>query len=81
MDLIWTLLIGLIAGRLAGHIMKGKGLGMVGDLLLGVVGSLAGGFLFGLLGLYSSGGLIGRLVVSTVGAAALLWIARKLNGR
>jgi uncharacterized membrane protein YeaQ/YmgE (transglycosylase-associated protein family) len=72
-SLIYFLLIGLLAGWLAGKFMKGSGFGLVGNLLIGIVGAVLGGFLFGLLGLVSYG-LIGSLVTATVGAVVLLYI-------
>jgi uncharacterized membrane protein YeaQ/YmgE (transglycosylase-associated protein family) len=71
--LISFLLIGLLAGWIAGNLMKGGGFGLVGNLVVGVVGAFLGGFLFGLLGL-SSGGFIGALVTATAGAVALLFL-------
>jgi uncharacterized membrane protein YeaQ/YmgE (transglycosylase-associated protein family) len=71
--LIFTLVIGALAGWLAGKIMKGKGFGVLGNIVVGVVGAVLGGFLFGLLGV-SAGGMIGSLVTATVGAIVLLWI-------
>ncbi len=78
MWLIWTILIGIIAGWLAGHLVKGRGMGIGIDLLVGIVGSVLGGFVFGLLGL-AAYGLIGRLVMSVVGAVILLLIVRALK--
>ena len=75
MSLLWFLLIGLLAGWLAGQIMKGGGYGMVGDLVVGVVGALVGGSLFGALGI-SAGGLLGSLITATVGAVVLIWLLR-----
>ncbi len=48
-----VIVIGMLAGWLAGQIMKAKGFGLLGDLIIGVIGSLLGGFLFGRLGLYA----------------------------
>jgi uncharacterized membrane protein YeaQ/YmgE (transglycosylase-associated protein family) len=76
---VWFLLIGLIAGWLAGQIMKGSGFGLIGDLIVGVIGALLGGFLFGLFGLVAFG-LIGSLVTATVGAIVLLFLLRKIRG-
>jgi uncharacterized membrane protein YeaQ/YmgE (transglycosylase-associated protein family) len=73
MNFVWFLLIGLIAGWLAGQIMKGRGFGVVGNLVVGVIGAVLGGFLFGLLG-FTSGGLIGSLITALVGAIVLLAI-------
>jgi len=78
MWLIWTILIGIIAGWLAGQLVKGHGMGVLVDLLVGIVGSMLGGFLFGLLGL-AAYGLIGRLVMATVGAIVLLLLVRALK--
>jgi len=75
MYIIWTLLIGLVAGWLAGLITKGKDFGLVGNLIVGVIGALLGSFVFGLLGI-SAWGLIGRLVIATAGAVLLLYLIR-----
>ncbi len=78
MYLVWQIVIGILAGFLAGKIMRGRGYGLLIDLLLGIVGSMLGGMVFGLLGLYSSG-IIGQLVVATVGAVLLIVIVRSLR--
>ena len=57
--------------------MRGKGYGIVIDLLLGLVGSVVGGFVFGLLGLHGYG-LVGQLVTATAGAIMLIWVVRRL---
>ena len=76
--LLWVIIIGILAGWIAGKIMHGKGFGLLGDLVVGVVGSLLGSFIFGLLGL-GAYGLIGRLVVAVVGAVILLWLIRLIK--
>ena len=78
MHLLWFLVIGLVAGWLAGHLMKGGGYGLIGDLVLGVVGAFVGGWLFGALGIHA-GGLIGSLVTATVGAVVLLFLIRLIK--
>ncbi len=78
MYLIWQIVIGILAGFLAGTIMRGRGYGVLVDLFLGILGSVLGGFLFSLLGLYATG-LVGRLVVATAGAVFLIFVARKLK--
>ena len=78
MYLIWQIVIGILAGFLAGKIMRGRGYGLLVDLLLGIAGSILGGMVFGFLGLYSSG-TIGQLVVATAGAALLIFIVRKIR--
>jgi len=79
-DLLWFLLIGVAAGWLAGQLMGSGGTGLVGDLIVGVIGSILGGLLFGLLGLEETG-LVGRLVTATVGSVALIAGLRALNRR
>jgi uncharacterized membrane protein YeaQ/YmgE (transglycosylase-associated protein family) len=78
MWLIWTIVIGILAGWLAGQIVKGRGMGLVVDLIVGIIGSLLGGFVFGLLGL-AAYGLIGRLVMAVVGAVLLLLLVRVIK--
>ena len=79
MNNVWFLIIGLIAGWLAGTLVKGGGFGLVGDLIVGVVGAFLGGFLFSTLGVSAGGGLIGSLVVATIGAVVLLFLIRLIN--
>jgi len=78
MYLLWQIAIGILAGWLAGKIMRGQGFGVLVDLLLGIVGSVVGGFVFGLLGLHAYG-LIGSIVVATAGALMLLYLVRQLK--
>ncbi len=77
-SLIWFLLIGLIAGWLAGKVMRGGGFGIVGDMIVGVIGALIGGWLFGVLGI-GVGGLIGAIITAFVGAVILVAILRALR--
>lgn len=76
MHLLWFIIIGLAAGWLAGKIMKGKGFGLVGDIVVGVIGALIGGFLFRALGVSTDGGLLGSLIVAVIGAVVLLYVLR-----
>lgn len=80
MELLWIVLIGIVAGWLAGQIMKGRGFGWLGNLIVGVVGSLLGGFLFALLGL-AAYGLVGRLIMATFGAVVLLMLLSFVRSR
>jgi uncharacterized membrane protein YeaQ/YmgE (transglycosylase-associated protein family) len=73
--LLLFLVIGIVAGFLAGKIMKGSGFGLIGDLIIGVIGSFIGVWIFGLLGI-SSGGILGLLVAAIVGALLLLYVIR-----
>jgi uncharacterized membrane protein YeaQ/YmgE (transglycosylase-associated protein family) len=68
---IGWIIIGGIAGWLAGKLIKGGGFGIVVNVLLGIVGSVIGGWLFGLVGI-RTGGIIGSLASATVGAIVLL---------
>src|SRR5690606_2710901 len=78
MNLIWFLIIGGLAGWLAGLIMKGRGFGVLANIGIGIVGSFIGGFLFSLRNL-SAQGAVGRMVTATVGAVLLLAIVNKLK--
>ena len=79
MELVWFILVGLIAGWLAGLIVKGGGYGLVGDIVVGILGALLGGFLFGSLGGAVGGGLLGSIVVATLGAIILIAILRLIK--
>ena len=78
MSFIAWLIIGGLAGWIAGNIMRGGGFGILGNIGVGVVGALVRGFLFSLLGL-QAGGFIGSLVTATVGAVVLLWVISKVK--
>ena len=77
-NLIWFLLVGLIAGWLAGRVMRGGGFGVVGDMIVGIIGALLGGWLFGLLGIHA-GGLIGSIITAFVGAVVLIALLRVIR--
>lgn len=79
MEFLYFILIGALAGWLAGQVMKGGGYGLVMNIILGIVGGFLGGWLFGVLGLNTSGGLMGSLITSTVGAIVLIFLARLLK--
>jgi uncharacterized membrane protein YeaQ/YmgE (transglycosylase-associated protein family) len=73
--IIWFLVVGLIAGWLAGKIMKGSGYGVVGDLVVGILGAIIGGWVFGVLGI-AAWGLLGRIIMALAGALILLYLVR-----
>ena len=79
MDLLWFLVVGLVAGWLAGMLVKGGGFGFIGDLVVGVIGAILGGWLFSTLGASAGGGLLGSIIVATVGAVVLLFIVRVIK--
>ncbi len=79
-DLVYILFVGLIAGFLAGKIMKGKGFGLVGDLVVGVLGAMIGWWLFGMLGI-GRYGLLGSIILALIGALLLLYVVRIVKKR
>ena len=78
--LAW-LIVGPVAGWLAGQFMKGGGYGVVGDIVVGIIGAFVGGLLFSLLLPGSSAGLLGSIVVAFIGAVILIALIRALPGR
>jgi uncharacterized membrane protein YeaQ/YmgE (transglycosylase-associated protein family) len=79
MNFVWFLLVGLVAGWLAGVLVKGGGFGVVGDIVVGIVGALIGGWIFSALGATGGGGLLGSIIVATVGAVVLLVVVRYIK--
>lgn len=77
--MLWFLIIGIVAGWLAGMISRGSGFGLLGNLVTGVIGAMIGGVIFNLLGI-SAYGTVGSIVMSTVGAIILLWLVRAFTG-
>jgi uncharacterized membrane protein YeaQ/YmgE (transglycosylase-associated protein family) len=73
--IVW-LIIGALAGWLAGTLLKGGGFGLIGDIIVGIVGAVIGGWLSGLLGISIGSGLIASFITATIGAAILLFILR-----
>jgi len=71
MNWLWFIIIGLVAGFLAGAVVKGHGFGLVGNLIVGVIGAVLGGFIFGLLGIATTN-MFGALICAFVGAVVLL---------
>ena len=83
MNWLWFIIIGLVAGFLAGVVVKGRGFGMLGNLVVGVIGAVLGGWLFGVLNINISGipPLLINLIVAFVGAVVLLWLLRLVGGK
>src|SRR5580692_1193690 len=79
MSFLEWIVVGLIAGWLAGTVMKGGGYGILVDIILGILGGVLGGWLFGLLGIWPGGGMIGAIIVAFVGAVILVWITRLIK--
>jgi uncharacterized membrane protein YeaQ/YmgE (transglycosylase-associated protein family) len=80
MKLIVFLIVGVVAGWLAGVIMKSR-YGLIGDLVVGVIGAFLGGWLFGLLGVSLGGGILGAFLTAVIGAVVLLFLIRLIFGR
>lgn len=76
--MIGFLIIGLIAGWLAGRLMKGEGFGLLGNLVLGVVGAFVGGFALRIVG-FAAVGFFGELITATLGAIILIYLGRVLR--
>ena len=82
MSIIAWILLGLIAGWLAGQFMRGGGYGMLGDIILGIIGAVVGGFISGtLLGVDVTGFNIPSIIIAFIGAVIVIAIARLLTGR
>ncbi len=82
MGIIAWIVVGLIAGWLAGLVMKGGGYGVVGDIVLGIIGAVVGGFLAGqFLGLDVSGINITSILIAFIGAVIVVFLARMVTGR
>jgi uncharacterized membrane protein YeaQ/YmgE (transglycosylase-associated protein family) len=79
--LIAWLIVGAIAGWLAGQFWKGSGFGLLGNIVVGIIGAFLGGFVLSLLGIGGSAGLIGSIVVAFIGALILLAIVNALAPR
>jgi len=77
-SLILFLIIGAIAGWLAGMVMKGRGFGLLGDIIVGIIGAVIGGYLLAILG-FVAWGLIGSLITAFIGAVVLLAIIRLIK--
>ena len=76
--IVW-LIIGAIAGWLAGTLIKGGGFGLIGDIVVGIIGAFIGGWLAGVLGISMGGGLIASIITATVGAIVLILILRLIK--
>lgn len=73
--MLYTILIGALAGFLAGNIMKGGGFGFLINMILGIIGSAVGGWLFGVLDFTITDGIIGDLITGVIGAVVVLFFA------
>jgi uncharacterized membrane protein YeaQ/YmgE (transglycosylase-associated protein family) len=74
--IIAWLIIGAIAGWLAGVLVKGGGFGLIVDIIVGIVGAFIGGWLAGVLGIHIGGGWISSIITAVIGAVILLFVIR-----
>ena len=79
-SLLVILFVGLVAGWLAGQIVQGTGLGLVGDLIVGIAGAFIGSWLLPQLGVHLGTGLVSAIVNATIGAVLLLLVVRAFRG-
>jgi len=80
-ELLIILLVGLVAGWLAGQIMRGTGYGLIADIAIGIVGALIGAWLLPQLGIHLGSGIVAAIISATIGALLLLLILRLAYGR
>jgi len=78
-SILVILFVGLVAGWLAGQIVRGTGFGIIGDILIGIVGALIASLLFPRLGLHLGTGLVSEIIYSAIGAIILLLVVRLLR--
>jgi uncharacterized membrane protein YeaQ/YmgE (transglycosylase-associated protein family) len=78
-NVLWWLLVGLVAGFLASRVMRGGGYGLVGDIVVGLIGAFIGGWLADFLGLGGSSSLIVTIVIAFIGACILLAILHAVS--
>ncbi|HEY1541077.1 MAG TPA: GlsB/YeaQ/YmgE family stress response membrane protein [Xanthobacteraceae bacterium] len=81
MGIIVWLIVGAIAGWLAGQVVKGGGFGLIGDIIVGIIGGLIAGWLLPRLGIHIGGGFIGDIIDAFIGAVILLLILRLIKRR
>lgn len=80
-SLLIIVLVGLIAGWLAGQIVQGTGLGLIGDIIIGILGAFIGSWLLPKIGIHLGSGIIYEIIDATIGAMILLLIIRLVRGK
>ena len=78
-SIIAWLIIGAIAGWLAGVLVKGGGFGLIGDIVVGIIGAFIGGWLAGVLHIHIGGGWISSIITAAIGAALLIFVLRAVR--
>ena len=80
-SLLVILLVGLVAGWLAGQVVRGTGFGIIADICIGIVGALIASWLFPQLHIHLGSGIIARIIAAAIGAIILLVVLRLIRGR
>ena len=78
-SLVVWILVGAVAGWLAGTLMKGGGFGLAGDIIIGILGGFIGGWLAGILGIHIGSGLLASILTATAGACLFIMALRALK--
>jgi uncharacterized membrane protein YeaQ/YmgE (transglycosylase-associated protein family) len=78
-SIIAWIIIGVVAGWLAGLLVKGGGFGLIGDIVVGVIGAFVGGWLAGVFHIHIGSGMISSIITATVGAVVLIFILRMVR--
>jgi uncharacterized membrane protein YeaQ/YmgE (transglycosylase-associated protein family) len=81
MEILWWIIVGLVAGWATGKIMKGSGYGFIVDTILGIAGALVGGIIARHLGLGAGHGMIGTILIAICGAVILVFVFRLITGK
>ena len=80
-SLLVIIVVGVVAGWLAGKIVQGTGFGIIGDLIIGIIGAFIGGWLLPQLGIQLGDGIVSAIINATIGAVLLLFVLKLLRGR
>ena len=79
-DILWWIIVGLIAGFITGKLMKGSGYGAIMDIVVGIVGAIIGGFIMRAAGFTGQGGLLYTILIAVLGAVLLTLLIRLVTG-
>jgi uncharacterized membrane protein YeaQ/YmgE (transglycosylase-associated protein family) len=79
-SILVIIIVGVVAGWLAGQLVRGAGFGLIGDLIVGIVGAFVGGWLLPRLGIHLGVGIVSSIVNATIGAVVLLLLVRLVQG-
>jgi uncharacterized membrane protein YeaQ/YmgE (transglycosylase-associated protein family) len=80
-SILVILIVGIVAGWLAGKVVRGAGFGLIGDLLVGIAGAFVAAWLFPRLGIRIGSGIVSEIIFSALGAIILLLVVRLIRGR